>query len=255
MAVATILLLLAAMGPTASGDDLNVGGKDGAFHAGAGETSQVDEQGTESIASDTDDTRWELGAECTADQQCIGEPCEDPTAREYWLYGYDSTGELTSAGMTCITDGQPALTATLISRAFRRLPMPEPTLRIQPPGGRTLVNFETNFFTRERTLQRIVRLLGRRVEFRIWVDTYRWHFGDGTVEDTAGPGAAYPALDITHNYTRVGRYSPRLTVTYVADYRVDGGGWSAVDGAVTVAGSPSGLRAIEATPTLVGYDG
>ena len=35
------------------------------------------------------------------------------------------------------------------------------------------------------------------------------------------PGAAYPDLQITHEFQRRGRVSPRLDTTYAASYRVD----------------------------------
>lgn len=186
--------------------------------------------------------------------------CPNETAPVYYYLTDPDTGERIAEGDYC--DGPDSLNQLfepqlqpLISRAFRRLPMPAPDLQVQPPDGKTLVNFATNFYTEERTFNRTVRLLGNRVELRIWVDTYRWDFGDGTTRETAGPGAAYPALTITHNYTRKGTYRPSLEVVYAADYRVDGGAWERVSGTVTRADSPTSLRAVEATPTLVGYDG
>lgn len=188
----------------------------------------------------------------------LGE-CADDETRQFTFTTDTATGEVVAEGSYCPTtpeDGEPIrLTAGMVARAFQRIPVPAPDLVIQPPDGKTLVNFETNFYTEERTFDRTVRLLGNRVELRIWVDTYRWDFGDGTTRETAGPGAAYPALLITHNYTRKGTYRPSLEVVYAADFRVNGGPWRPVAGTVTRADSPTSLRAIEATPTLVGYDG
>lgn len=132
--------------------------------------------------------------------------------------------------------------------------LPASVLEIQPPGGRTLVNFETNFFTRsDQTLNRTVRLLGQRVDLRIEAHSYTWHFGDGETITTSKPGAPYPRLQITHNYLQTGRYGPALDTTWVADYRVNGGAWRPVPGSVTIEGAAAQLRAIEARPTLVGY--
>ncbi len=117
------------------------------------------------------------------------------------------------------------------------------------------MNFETNFFTEKQTLYRTVRLLGQRVDLRIDVHSYTWHFDDGQSITTSKPGAPYPRLQITHNYLQTGRYGPELDTTWVADYRVNGGAWRTVPGSVTIAGSPNNLRAIEARPTLVGYEG
>ncbi len=117
------------------------------------------------------------------------------------------------------------------------------------------MNFDTNFFTEERTLDRTVRLLGQRVDLRIWAHSYTWHFGDGETITTSNPGAPYPKLQITHNYLRKGDYQPTMDTTWVADYRVGGGAWQSVPGSVTIEGGPTSLEAIEARPTLVGYGG
>ncbi|MEZ0578127.1 PKD domain-containing protein [Nocardioides sp. MH1] len=140
-----------------------------------------------------------------------------------------------------------------MATAFRRIPLPPSTLSVQPPGGKTLVNFDTNFFTHEQTLDRTVRLLGQRVDLRIRVDSYTWRFGDGDSLRTDEPGAPYPRLSITHSYLRTGRYAPAVDTTWVADYRVGGQGWKPVPGSVTIPGGSVALRAIEARPTLVGY--
>lgn len=149
----------------------------------------------------------------------------------------------------------PVLTPGSVARALRRVPLPPSELIIQPPDGRTLVNFDTNFYTEERTLFRAVRLLGQRVELRIVADSYTWHFGDGQSVTTSEPGAPYPRLEVTHSYLRTGRFGPSLDTTYVADFRVGGGAWQPVPGSVTIAGPTLSLRAVEATPVLVGYDG
>ncbi|RHW24837.1 hypothetical protein D0Z08_23005 [Nocardioides immobilis] len=115
--------------------------------------------------------------------------------------------------------------------------------------------FETNFFTEERTLNRNVRLLGQRVELRIEAHSYTWRFGDGETVTTDMPGAPFPRLQITHNYLQTGDYGPALDITWVADYRVNGGAWQPVPGSVTIEGQPTDLTAIEARPTLVGYGG
>jgi hypothetical protein len=143
-------------------------------------------------------------------------------------------------------------TPGLVAAAFRRLPLPEAELVIQPPNGRTLVNFDTNFYTEQGELTRTVTLLGRQVELRIWPASFGWRFGDGKAEQSTSPGAAYPDLEITHNYAHKGRVSPSVDTTYAAQFRVDGGPWRDVAGTVTIPGSPQQLRVVEARPVLVG---
>ncbi|GAW54588.1 MULTISPECIES: hypothetical protein [unclassified Nocardioides] len=147
----------------------------------------------------------------------------------------------------------PTLTPGIVARAFRRLSLPASELVVQPPGGRTLVNFATNFYTENGGFTRTVSLLGRRVVLRIWPAAYGWRFGDGVTRQTVGAGSPYPDLEITHRYLDEGRVSPRVDTTYAAQFRVGGGPWREVVGTVTVPGMAQGLRVVEARPVLVGY--
>jgi hypothetical protein len=149
--------------------------------------------------------------------------------------------------------GSIKLTPGMVATAFRRLPLPPSDLVVQPPGGRTLVNFETNFYTENGEFTRTLSLLGQRVELRIWPSAYEWRFGDGVVRQTAEAGSPYPDLEITHRYLSKGRVSPQVDTTYAAEFRVDGGPWRDVAGTVTIPGSPQGLRVVTARPVLVGY--
>lgn len=146
----------------------------------------------------------------------------------------------------------PVLTPGRVAQAFRRLPLPAADLVVQPPKGRTLVNFETNFYTERGGFTRSVRLLGRVVELRIWPASFTWRFGDGAEETSREPGAAYPDLQITHRYLHTGRVAPSVDVTYAAQFRVGGGAWRDVDGTVTIPGAPESLRVVTARPVLVG---
>lgn len=139
----------------------------------------------------------------------------------------------------------------MIAAAFRRIPVPTPTLHIQPVKGRTLVNFKTNFYaTGGAPFTRTVTLLGQRVALRIRVDRYDFHFGDGRRLSTVQPGAPYPGLIDTHVYLRKGIVRPYLATVWAADYRVGGGPWQPVDGTVTKTGAPQRLRILTATPLL-----
>jgi hypothetical protein len=146
----------------------------------------------------------------------------------------------------------PVLTPGLVARAFRRIELPASELQIQPPKGRTLVNFATNFYTEQPAFDRTVMLLGRRVDLRIWPSRFRWVFGDGGELASTSAGAPYPELLITHDYLQKGGVSPRVDTTYSARFRVDGGAWRDVDGTVTIAGTPVPLEVITARPVLVG---
>lgn len=163
------------------------------------------------------------------------------------LDAYDNCPEDVAAG------APPEVTPGMVAAAFRRIPLPESELMVQPPGGRTLVNFDTNFYTEAGEFTRTVTLLGRRVELRIWPASFGWRFGDGETRQTTEPGDAYPNLEITHRYLRKGRVSPSVDTTYAAEFRVGNGPWREVNGTVTIPGSPEGLRVVTARPVLVGY--
>ncbi len=139
-------------------------------------------------------------------------------------------------------------------RAFRSLTWPQSDLTIQPPGGTTLVNFATNFYTDNTapSTQRIT-LLGQEVLIEATPSTYTWLHGDGTAQDTAVPGRPYPALDVTHDYRSVGTFAPRLDTTYSGRYRLNGGPWIPIPETLTVTGTTQSLESIEARPTLVDY--
>ncbi|WP_141013781.1 PKD domain-containing protein [Nocardioides sambongensis] len=143
----------------------------------------------------------------------------------------------------------------MVARAFRRLTWPASTLVIQPTNGRTLVNFDTNFYTTDtEPITQTVRLLGRPITIEATPVQYHWHFDDGASLTTEEPGAAYPELTITHRYLTTGRYRPSLDTTYGGRYRVGNGPWQQIPGTHTVAGAAQSLRAIEASPTLVDPD-
>jgi hypothetical protein len=147
--------------------------------------------------------------------------------------------------------GNEAVTPALVLSALQRTPMPPSRLKVQPPNGRTMVNFDTNFYTERQPFTRTLTLLGQRVQLRVFPAEFTWRFDDGDPLTTASPGSPYPDLDVTHRYLRAGGYSPSVDTTYAADWRVDGGEWQRVPGTVTVAGEPVAVEAVEVRPTLV----
>ncbi len=152
-------------------------------------------------------------------------------------------------------DVEDLITPGLVATAFQQIPLPPSELQVQPANGRTLVNFDTNFFTETGPFDRTVTLLGQRVDLHIVPSGFGWRFGDGDVLATDHAGAPYPDLRITHDYQRKGRVRPSVDTTYTATYRVNGGPWAAVPGSVTIPGPAVGLEVLTATPVLVGYDG
>lgn len=157
-------------------------------------------------------------------------------------------------GIDAEPEPEQALTLGDIRRAFARLPLPESELVIQPPDGLTLVNFDTNFYTPSTApITRRVTLLGQAITIEATPSEYHWDFGDGDPLATSEPGAPYPDLTVTHNYTRTGVYRPSLDTVYSGRYRVGNGPWQTIPGTVTIEGAAQQLEAIEAQPKLVGY--
>ncbi len=142
-----------------------------------------------------------------------------------------------------------------MQHAFESLAWPASPLVVQPPKGRTLVNFDTNFYTTNtQATTQTVTLIGQPVTIEATPTEYGWHFGAGTGDlTTTDPGAAYPDLRVTYRYQRVGTVRPSLDTTYAGRYRVGDGPWRAIPATVTVPGAAVNLQVLSATPHLVGY--
>ncbi|HEU5033779.1 MAG TPA: hypothetical protein VFT62_03370 [Mycobacteriales bacterium] len=146
----------------------------------------------------------------------------------------------------------PRVTAAMVLRAFRQVPLPE-SRSIAQPAGKTLVNFETIFHADAESFTRTVTLLGQRVQLDIRPSRFHWVFGDGASEDTATAGAPYPSKEIVHKYLDAHvTVEHHLEVTWAARYSVNGGPWRDVPGTVTRTGPATALRIAEATPALSG---
>ena len=187
--------------------------------------------------------------------------CPDPEHRPYQLWGRLPDGAWMVVTTGCHNEPPaieppvvepPTVTPGNVLTALRRVGLPELTTVVQP-AGKTLVNFDTNFYTEPRPVTLTLTLLGQRVEVEATPARYRWDFGDGTSASTADPGAAYPELSVTHRYddARV-TVHPSVETTYTARFRVRGGDWQDVGGTVTAVGPTTALRVAEATGLLSG---
>jgi hypothetical protein len=149
---------------------------------------------------------------------------------------------------------RPQITWAMVLREVKRVGLPALRVRVQP-ADRTLVNFETIFYTEPEPFERELALLGQRVDVRATATGFAWSFGDGASAQTQTPGAPYPAKDIIHEYVDADvTVAPRVDVTYTAQFRVNGGAWQDIPQTVTIAGPSTRLRVLEATAVLVGGD-
>ena len=167
---------------------------------------------------------------------------------------YDVYRDGVDVGDVCVPESeQDAVDVTVAAaRAFQHLSWPASKLSVQPPRGRTLVNFETIFFTTNTAPTRqTLTLLGQRVEIEAAPTAYIWTFGDGTTQTTASPGHPYPDHDVSHQYAHAGSVGPRVDTTYTGRFRVESGDWEPITQTLTVAGAPVELSVLEARPKLV----
>jgi hypothetical protein len=160
----------------------------------------------------------------------------------------------TDVGDVCVPgkDVDKVNIAKLILREFKSLSWPASELIVQPPGGRTLVNFETNFYTlNAQAIPKLVTVAGQAVEIRATPTAYRFNFGDGMSTTSRTPGRPHPDLDITHVYQEVGAVAVSLDTTYSGEYRIGAGDWVPIADTLTVSGAPQALEVVEAIPQLV----
>lgn len=187
-------------------------------------------------------------------QPCAGDTACPPKQHLYRLW--QVTPALVPMGIQCAatTPDAPSqqLTAAMIARAFQHVPLPGLVTHIQPQD-KTLVNFDTIFYTDAQPITRTLTLLGQQVRLDITPSSFRWAYGDGSEATTSVPGAPYPSKVVTHRYPHAHTtVAAHVAVTWTARYSVNGGASQPVDGTVTTVGPDTPLRIAEAIPALSG---
>jgi hypothetical protein len=186
------------------------------------------------------------GGICAEHVECV-ENGEEGFMHDVYMDGTD-------VGDVCVPQDavQEVDLVKLVIREFKRMDWPASTLVVQPRGGKTLVNFKTNFYTPDhRLIDREVTLAGQSVTIRAVPVSYKWHFGDGTSTTTTSPGSPHPDLEITHEYTQVAEVAVQVDTTYAGEYRIGDGDWASIPETLTVAGAAQDLQVVEALPQLV----
>lgn len=145
-----------------------------------------------------------------------------------------------------------------ILSALKKVVPTEAALSVQPPGGQTLVNFETIFSTVAEPFStgKLELTKGFTVRFDVRPTAFTWKFGDGAELATDWSGEPWvPGKDVSrlinHVYTSTEPVKASVTVTWGADVRLNGGAPSPVDGTVDVTSPAVPLEILEARPTLV----
>ena len=198
-------------------------------------------------------------------------PCPDGSPPVVWLFVLENGGGPAGSYTQCPEDPEPteATPATAVVdipgevlAAFKTVTLPSSTITVQPPGGETLVNFKTILSTQAGRHQINVRLdkVDLDVVLEVWPSSFVWHHGDGTTQETTIPGTAWTEgadVDgdgfITHVYTRKLTAAPvSVDTTWSAQFKVAGDpDWRAVNGTVSITGTPVVLSVREASPELV----
>jgi hypothetical protein len=181
--------------------------------------------------------------------------CVKPQQRLWQLWGLQENGSWRVIRSECFGGTPPAykppkVTPAMVLSALRKVGLPELATHVQP-DDKTLVNFDTIFWTEPKPVNVQLTILGQAVAVEAGATSYRWAFGDGDEVTTRSPGAAYPSKDVVHRYLDAAvTVHPHVEVTYTARFRVSGGDWQDIDDTVTTVGPDSDLRIVEGTPLL-----
>lgn len=157
--------------------------------------------------------------------------------------------------------GDPPSLLALVIEEWRRVQIPAATINVVPPGGRTLVNFDTIVYTEAGDVAFPVTILGRGVVINAIPVTYTWVFGDGATTTTSSPGIPYREGEpigsdaIVHQYREPGPVTLRVDVEYSAEFTVDGGPPQTIPGSADVTGDTAELTVVEARSQLIDASG
>ena len=143
------------------------------------------------------------------------------------------------------------VTAGMVITEVRKVGFAGSRVHVEPLGG-TLVNLDTNFYADPHAFDQAVEVLGQSIPVKA-TPKYTWRFGDGARLQTDGPGAPYPAGDVTHRYKDRGPVVVSVTLNYDTWFRLPGEGWQSA-GVVDIAGPATQVQVCEARPVLVDPD-
>ena len=136
---------------------------------------------------------------------------------------------------------------------FRLLPIPAPTLTLQPDRGWVLVNIETIVRTDPTPVTLRTELLGIGVTVEATPTFWTYDFGDGHTLATRSPGHAYPDHDTFHEYEQPhAAQTITLTAEWTGRYQVDGSPvWRDIDGVAFTTTTSAPFSVEERTSRLV----
>ncbi len=110
-------------------------------------------------------------------------------------------------------------TASLSDRLIKLLPVGDINYQ---PTSEPLVNLPVYFWTQTPTrFTALVPILDVVVYVNL-TPTFTWSYGDGAMDVSKLPGAAYPIGTITHTYKQAGNYHVNLKITWNGTWMVNG---------------------------------
>lgn len=176
-----------------------------------------------------------------------------------WGAPLTATGECLNYA---VIDPKPQISPEMVRQQVQKL-LPKGVWHHQPPSGDALVHMPVIFsvVTPQDEAFRPFPLLGQQVTARAHVRTYRWRFGDGTSADYAWPGRDYTASMpcgrdgcagyVQHPYERSGAVSVSPRLVWSVQFRVAGGDWQDIPGAMFTDGPAQQIRLTSSRTVLV----
>lgn len=208
--------------------------------------------------------------ECNASYGCVAPQRCPEGSTPYFGPGIDSNGQQVGSYFTCAESptaapSAPAITPADVAKAFQATPVPDTPLTVQPPGGETLVNYDTVYLTHAQPFDAAFTLLGQNVVLHITPATFTWTHGDGTTQTSTHPGRSWTDADslahakrqpvsstlVTHRYRTKATVDATLTTTWTATWDLNGTPQGTVPGTVQKTTAPTTLTVLEARPALV----
>jgi hypothetical protein len=203
-------------------------------------------------AASGDAHTWVVTIQCGNGGICMDHvECLESGQQGFW---HDVFMDGTDVGDVCVpeTAVEEVDISQLAIREFRRIQWPGSELNVQPPGGETLVNLETIFYTtNSEPIPQVVTLAGRSVTIEATPTAYSWSFGDEAGASTTSPGHPYPNHDVFHVYRSKGDVAASVATTYSGRFRIGDGGWQDIPDTLTVDGPAVNIGILEAKPQLV----
>lgn len=126
-------------------------------------------------------------------------------------------------GLICLGPGGPVTVIRLGDQVRDRLERGVPAQRPSCQPARGAVAQLPVLFTsgQDRDWRASATLLGLPVDITAQA-RWSWDFGDGVVQDTAIPGARYPATEPGHAYRRAATYRVEMATTWSAQFTAAG---------------------------------